>query len=269
MTKTFRSAIATAGLALAAQAGAQVTFYEQDGFQGRSFATDRQVVDFDRIGYNDRASSAVVLSGRWEVCDDARFGGRCVVLRTGRYDSLAAFGLENKISSTRPVQRSAQVADSRYAPVAAPVYDNRRRVNERLYEAPVTSVHAVMGAREQRCWTEHDSRAEHGGANVPGAVLGAVLGGVLGHQVGGGTGRDIATAGGAVAGAAIGANVNRDGRDMRSGGDNIRRCDSGAAAARPSYWDVTYSFRGQEHRIQTTTPPGATVQVNRQGEPRA
>ena len=266
MNKTLRIAIATAGVAIAAQAGAQVTFYEQDGFRGRSFATDRQVADFERVGYNDRASSAVVLNGRWEVCDDARYGGRCVVLRAGRYESLAAFGLENKVSSTRPVLRSAQVADSRYAPVAEPVYDNRRRPNERLYEAPVTSVHAVMGTREQRCWTEHDGRAEHGGANVPGAVLCAVLGGVLGHQVGGGTGRDVATAGGAVAGAAIGANVNRD---SRSGSESVKRCDGGTSAAQPSYWDVTYSFRGQEHRIQTTTPPGSTIQVNRQGEPRA
>ena len=38
--------------------------------------------------------------------------------------------------------------------------------------------------------------------------------------------------------------------------------------ARPAYWDVTYNFRGVEHRMQMTKPPGATVTVNERGEPR-
>jgi uncharacterized protein YcfJ len=37
---------------------------------------------------------------------------------------------------------------------------------------------------------------------------------------------------------------------------------------RPDFWDVGYTFRGQEHHVQMTAPPGATVTVNRQGEPR-
>ena len=37
---------------------------------------------------------------------------------------------------------------------------------------------------------------------------------------------------------------------------------------KPEYWDVTYDFRGQTHHMQTTYPPGATVTVNRLGEPR-
>jgi hypothetical protein len=32
---------------------------------------------------------------------------------------------------------------------------------------------------------------------------------------------------------------------------------------------VTYRFRGQENRMQMTTPPGATVTVNERGEPRS
>jgi uncharacterized protein YcfJ len=34
------------------------------------------------------------------------------------------------------------------------------------------------------------------------------------------------------------------------------------------YWDVTYNFAGYEHRVQLTTPPGPTIVVNAQGEPR-
>jgi hypothetical protein len=38
--------------------------------------------------------------------------------------------------------------------------------------------------------------------------------------------------------------------------------------AAPALWDVSYNFRGQDHRLQMTTPPGPTVTVNRMGEPR-
>ena len=84
MNVTMKFALAAAGLALAAQAAAQVTFYEREGFEGRSFTTKKQVGNFERYGFNDRASSVVVDgSDRWEVCEDARFSGRCVVLRPG------------------------------------------------------------------------------------------------------------------------------------------------------------------------------------------
>jgi uncharacterized protein YcfJ len=100
---------------------------------------------------------------------------------------------------------------------------------------------------------------------VGGAVVGAIIGGVLGHQVGGGTGKDVATAGGAVAGAVIGANAGRDG-NVTSERD-VRRCET-TASGPPEYWDVTYNFRGVEHRVQMTAPPGPTIAVNRNGEPR-
>jgi uncharacterized protein YcfJ len=92
-----------------------------------------------------------------------------------------------------------------------------------------------------------------------------LLGGILGHQVGGGTGKDLATAGGAIAGAAIGANVN--GGTPQAATQDVRRCET-VPNQRPQYWDVTYNFRGQEHRVQMTAPPGPTVTVNAQGEPR-
>ena len=262
MNALLKTSIAAAAIALAAQASAQITFYENDGFSGRSFSTSRQVGNFDRTGFNDRASSVVVLSDRWEVCDDAQFRGRCVVLRPGRYPSLSAMGLNDRVSSVRSVSRNTNVDDNRYAPVAETVYDNRRRNNERLYEANVTSVRAVVGQAEQRCWVE---REQVGNSNVPGAILGGIIGGVLGHQVGGGRGNDIATAGGAVAGAAIGSNSGRDGGYSQ----NVQRCAETGNRGQPTYWDVTYTFRGQEHRMQMVSPPGRTITVNRDGEPRS
>ena len=244
----------------------QITFYEREGFQGQSFTTEQQIGNFERNGFNDRASSVIVHSGRWEVCEDIRFGGRCVVVRPGRYASLSAVGMNNSISSVRSISRDARVDDHRYAPAPAANRDYRRGQNERLYQANVTSVRAVVGTPEKRCWMEKEQvPQERRGVNVPGAVVGAVLGGILGHQIGGGRGQDIATIGGAVGGGAIGANVGRGGGTTTQ---DVQRCENVANPASPDYWDVTYNFRGEEHRMQMTSAPGATVTVNAQGEPR-
>jgi len=148
-------------------------------------------------------------------------------------------------------------------------YEYRRRPNERMFEAPVTSVRAVVGPPEQRCWVECEQvmQEERGRASVPGGIAGALIGGILGHQVGGGSGRDIATVGGVVAGAAIGANVGR-GSTQQVSTQDVQRCATTPSQRRPEFWDVTYDFRGQEHRVQMTAPPGATITVNRRGEPR-
>jgi len=270
MNAILKSALAVAGMAIATQVFAQVTFYEREDFAGRSFTTQRQVGDFERQGFNDRASSVVVVRDQWEVCAGARFNGRCVVLRPGSYPSLAAMGLDDRISSVRIMSRGAHIDADRYAPAPVAVYDYHRRGNERLYEANVTSVRAVVGPVEQRCWVEREQVVqEQGGANVPGAIFGAVIGGVLGHQVGGGRGKDVATAGGAVAGALVGANVGRDGNGQQGYSQNVQRCASVPSESRPDYWDVTYTFRGEQHRMQMTAPPGPTVTVNGYGEPRA
>lgn len=247
---------------------AQITFYEGEGFRGRVFSTERTVRDLDRAGFNDRASSVIVDDGTWEVCEDASFSGRCVVLRRGSYDSLSRMGVNNRVSSVRQLNSRSRNNDF-YSPepLPEPNYEYRRRANERLYEAPVTSVRAVVGPPEQRCWVEQEEVREPArrGANVGGAIVGGIIGGILGHQVGGGRGKDIATAGGAVAGAAIGANAGRG--DSSGEIRDVRRCES-VSQGPPDYWDVTYNYRGVEHRVQMTDPPGRTVTVNRNGEPR-
>lgn len=248
----------------------QVTFYEDEGFRGRTFTADQSVDNFSRTGFNDRASSVVVLGQRWEVCVDSRFSGQCMVLNPGRYPSLSAMGMNDRISSVRPLERNVRVEDNRYAPGPLPVYDNRRRDEERVYDANVTSVRAVVGPPEQRCWMEREEvAATRGDANVGGAVLGALVGGVLGHQVGGGVGKDIATVGGLAAGAAIGANVGRDKNGTAATTRDVQKCASQPSTAAPAFWDVSYNFKGVEHRVQLTTPPGATIPVNAQGDPRS
>ncbi len=267
MKENIKALAAAAAIACAGHAAAQVTLYESDQFAGGSVRVSNEIANLQRIGFNDRASSLVVEGGRWEVCEDARFSGRCVVLGRGQYDSLRAMGLNDRVSSLRAVSKSARNYNASGSYLAANP-DYRRRSNERLHSVPVKSVHAVVGPPEQRCWIEQEQvvQGNSSGYNVPAAIAGAVIGGVLGHQIGGGRGQDVATAGGAVAGGAIGANVGRGGGDTVTTRD-VQRCTM-AQQERPSYWDVNYDFRGAEHRVQMTSPPGPTITVNSNGEPR-
>jgi len=280
--KPLRGMLMATALIVSAQAAADVTFYEREDFRGRSFTADSPIRDLEHFGFNDRASSARVEGGAWQVCEDARFNGNCVVLQPGRYDSLSAMGLNNQISSVRPVD-SYSSNDARYRndddrPQSAGNYSgpnyaygqsgsnyayDRDSGNAGPFEVPVTSVRAVVGPPEQRCWVERQEVAQDN-HNVPGAIVGGVIGGLLGHQVGAGRGNTAATIGGAVAGAAIGANVNRGADSVTS--QDVQRCTSAPSGA-PAYWDVTYDFNGVQHHVQTSSPPGPTLLVDRDGNP--
>jgi uncharacterized protein YcfJ len=276
MNKTFQALMGISTLAFGAHAAAQVTLHEDEGFRGRSFSSQQSSPNLQRSGFNDRASSAIVVGHRWQACEDAQFRGRCVVLRPGQYPSLAAMGLNDRISSVRPLRDNERVADNAYAPLPIVAQDFRRGRNERIFDAPVTSARAVVGTPAQRCWMEREQVAQQqpqqqqAGLNVPGAAIGAIIGGILGHQVGGGNGQTIATVGGAVGGAALGAQYGRNDQQVQAAPitQDVRHCDTNAAQATPSYWDVTYRYAGTEHHVQMTNQPGRTISVNRRGEPR-
>ena len=272
MNRHMKSAFCIGALLLAAQAvqAAQITFYEGEGFRGRGFTTKRALTNFKNTGLNDRASSVVVDSGDWIVCDDSEYRGRCVLLRRGAYDSLRGMGVDNRISSVRQADRGR--GDFAEAPtrLEAPNYEYRRRANEAVYEARVTSVRAVMGESNRHCWVEREQveeRGERGDRNVGGAVAGSIIGAIVGHQIGSGRTRDVATVGGAVAGGVVGSNVGRDRNDYDRYDRDVRHCE-GRANASPDYWNVTYDYRNVEHYVKMTAPPGRYIYVNRNGEPR-
>jgi uncharacterized protein YcfJ len=271
MNFKLKAALGATAVILASQAMAQVTFYEHDGYRGRSFTTEQPVRNMNRAGFGDMASSVVVQRGRWEVCDQPRFEGNCMVLRRGNYESLRQMGMNDRIASVRKVDDRRAYRNEAPEPVAvipAPSNEFRRRSQERIFEAPVTSVRAVVGPPNQRCWVERQQVQGGGGqANIGGALVGGLLGGIIGHQIGGGSGRDAATAVGVAGGAAIGANSGGGSTTAPAYAD-VQRCQN-VASTTPAYWDVTYVFRGMEHRVQMTAPPaGQTVQVNERGEPR-
>jgi uncharacterized protein YcfJ len=275
MKRKLQALFAACGIAVATHAAAQITFYEGEGFTGRGFSTADRIWNFDRIGFNDRASSVVVERGRWEVCEHARFEGRCVVLQHGSYPSLREFGLNNRISSARPMQGGRDHGREGPPPQVVMVAPREQPrpimmvpVQPAVFDVPVTSVRAVVGPPNQRCWIEREQVAQPRRAepNVGGAVLGGIVGGLLGHQIGGGSGKDVATAGGVIAGAAIGANVNRGEGGVAYVDRDVQRCQT-VSSAKPEYWDVTYFHRGVEHRAQMTSPPGPTIRINAEGAP--
>lgn len=125
----------------------QLTLYEHENFQGRPFAADRSIGDLGRVGFSNRASSAVVTGDSWEICDESEFRGRCVVLRVGNYPALDVIGLNDRISSVRALS-------------------HRGRIEDRHHEATVISVRAVLGLPQRRCWVELEPMAA-GSAPVP------------------------------------------------------------------------------------------------------
>ena len=277
MNRKVKALLAACGIVAASHAAAQLTLYEGEGYRGRTFSTNDRVRNLDRAGFNDRASSVVVERGRWEVCEDARFEGRCVVLRRGSYPSLRDMGMNNAISSVRRAEPGRSYGYEAPPPVAVvprgeaprPLYGPTAAAAPRpaYHEVPVASVRAVMGPPSQRCWVEREQVAQpyRGEPNLGGAVLGGIIGGVLGHQVGGGSGKDLATAGGVVAGAAIGANVNRSGNTGYAQRD-VQRCQN-VSSSQPAYWNVSYFHGGIEHRVQMASAPGNTLLVDEAGAP--
>lgn len=68
-----------------------------------------------------------------------------------------------------------------------------------------------------------------------------------------------------MAGGVIGSRMgNNDGTPVLR---DVRRCETTVNNA-PAYWEVTYIFRDQPHRVQMKNEPGRTIFVNGYGEPR-
>jgi hypothetical protein len=94
------ASLAATLLSQAAAAG-ELTLFAGEGFRGPSVTLRDGSNNFVDLGFNDRASSMIVRSGQWEVCEHRDFQGACAVFGPGEYPRLARF--ENAISSARQV----------------------------------------------------------------------------------------------------------------------------------------------------------------------
>jgi hypothetical protein len=78
-----------------------ITVYENANFRGASREFVGEDRNLGRTPFNDRISS-VRVQGRWEVCTDAEFRGRCRIVE-GDVRNLNG-GFNDSISSMRPVR---------------------------------------------------------------------------------------------------------------------------------------------------------------------
>ena len=84
----------------ATSALADITLYEHAQFGGAHVTLRGSTADISGTGFNDKTSSIVVRSGRWEVCTNSNFRGTCTVLTRGEYPVLQA-NMHDRISSAR------------------------------------------------------------------------------------------------------------------------------------------------------------------------
>jgi len=89
-------------LASATVIAGEISLFESAGFGGRQVSLRSAVPSISNVGFNDRTSSIVVRSGRWEVCSDDGFRGECAIFEPGQYASLDG-RFDKRVSSAREV----------------------------------------------------------------------------------------------------------------------------------------------------------------------
>jgi hypothetical protein len=97
--------IAASALALAVTSawGGQITLYERPDFNGPAFVANDRIDTVARQGtFNDTASSIVVNDGRWEVCTQPYFRGRCAEVLPGSYPAISV-SLNGRVASARQI----------------------------------------------------------------------------------------------------------------------------------------------------------------------
>lgn len=139
---TAASRVAAVGASLiafnAAAQSAEITFFEHQGFAGRSLTLRGYTPNFVDIGFNDRAASAVVRSGTWQVCTDAEFKGTCATLTRGEYRLLDG-RFASTISSAREIGSNADSVGA---------YSNYRRGSVELFEGANFQGQSVLVDRD-------------------------------------------------------------------------------------------------------------------------
>lgn len=105
MKRLLAAAAVLATFTHAAFAG-ELTLFSDSNFRGQRVVLDRDAPNLADVGFNDRASSVVIRSGTWVLCEHANFGGRCAEFGPGEYRELPGFN--DAISSARQVDRGGQ-----------------------------------------------------------------------------------------------------------------------------------------------------------------
>lgn len=79
---------------------ASIVLFESAGMTGRSYTLTQATPDLGGTGFNDRAMSAIVNSGTWQLCADANYESSCEIYGPGQHQLLGA--MAGRLSSARP-----------------------------------------------------------------------------------------------------------------------------------------------------------------------
>jgi hypothetical protein len=85
---------------------ADLVIWEDSGFRGDGLGVDRDIASLKSNDFDDIASSLEIRSGKWEVCSDPYFTGRCMTFDANQ-TGLGLNGLNDNISSVRRVDRKS------------------------------------------------------------------------------------------------------------------------------------------------------------------
>jgi hypothetical protein len=80
---------------------ADIVLYASKDYLGPSHIADRARPDLRVESLQGEATSVVIASGKWELCEDPEFLGPCVTLGPGKYPSLGDLGLKYGAASVR------------------------------------------------------------------------------------------------------------------------------------------------------------------------
>ncbi len=80
-----------------------IILYTHTSFRGESIRLTGSASSLGMYNFNNRAVS-VRVTGRWQVCDRARYHGVCRTI-SGSRSNLARIGLSERISSVRYLGR--------------------------------------------------------------------------------------------------------------------------------------------------------------------
>ena len=105
MKRLLAAAAVLATFTHAAFAG-ELTLFSDSNFRGQRVTIDRDAASLGDFNFNDRASSFVIRSGTWLLCEHANFGGRCEEFGPGEYRELRGFN--DAVSSARQIDRGGR-----------------------------------------------------------------------------------------------------------------------------------------------------------------
>ena len=271
MNAVLRNALAVAGLAFAAQAAADVTFYEHEGFEGRTFSTGEPVGNFERLGFNDRASSIVIVgaTGGKSAKTRTSAGGASSCVRAA-IRRLAAMGMNDRdFIGAGGEQRTRTSRGSLRAPPPVAVYDYHRRDNETAVRGQRHV--GPCGGRDPRAALL--GRARAGGCRIAAdstfpARLSAPSSAAFSVTRSAADAATISPPSAAQSPAprwaptSVAAAANRHTQD-------VQRCARRPARRGPTIGMSPTTSAGQEHRMQMTAPSRTHGDRQRAGEPRA